>query len=44
MWDAKRQSIWLATGTQFDVDFRVIDAITSVPVLASGCYRFAVSQ
>ena len=34
----------LATGTQFDVDFRVIDAITSVPVLASGCYRFAVSQ
>ena len=34
----------LATGTQFDIHFRVIDAVRGTPVLASGCYRFAVSQ
>ena len=32
----------VATGTQFDIHFRVIDAATGVPVLASGCYRFTV--
>ena len=30
-------------GRQFDINFRVIDAITSAPVLESGCYRFTVS-
>ncbi len=34
----------IPTGTQFDIHFRVVDAATQVPVLASGCYRFAVSQ
>jgi hypothetical protein len=29
-------------GKQFDIDFRVIDAISSDPVLESGCYRFTV--
>lgn len=31
------------TGKQFDINFRVIDAVTSAPVLQSGCYRFTVS-
>jgi hypothetical protein len=30
------------TGRQFDINFRVIDAATSAPVLESGCYRFTV--
>jgi hypothetical protein len=30
-------------GAQFDIRFRVIDAVTLAPVLASDCYRFAVS-
>jgi hypothetical protein len=34
----------ILTGMQFDIHFRVIDAETQAPVLASGCYRFAVSQ
>jgi hypothetical protein len=34
----------IATGTQFDIHFRLIDAGTSVPVLASDCYRYTVSQ
>jgi hypothetical protein len=33
-----------ATGAQFDIHFRVVDALTGAPVLASGCYRFTVSQ
>ena len=32
------------TGTQFDIHFQVIDAVTGDPVLASGCYRFTVSE
>jgi len=32
------------TGTQFDIHFRLVDAGTGVPVLASGCYRFTVTQ
>ena len=32
----------LATGAQFDIHFRVIDALTSAPVLQSDCYRFTV--
>jgi hypothetical protein len=31
-------------GTQFDIHFRVIDAVTSTVVLQSTCYRFTVSQ
>jgi hypothetical protein len=31
------------TGRQFDINFRVIDAVSSAPVLESGCYRFTVS-
>ena len=34
----------VATGTQFDIHFQVIDAVTGDPVLASGCYRFTVSE
>jgi hypothetical protein len=30
------------TGKQFDINFRVIDAVSSGPVLESGCYRFTV--
>jgi hypothetical protein len=32
----------VATGTQFDIHFRVIDPDTGAPVLASDCYRFTV--
>jgi lysophospholipase L1-like esterase len=32
------------TGTQFDIQFRVIDAATSAVVLDSACYQFTVSQ
>jgi hypothetical protein len=31
-------------GTQFDIQFRVIDAVTSAVVLKSACYQFTVSQ
>ena len=31
------------TGKQFDINFRVIDAVSSAPVLQSACYRFTVS-
>ena len=30
------------TGKQFDINFRIIDAASSAPVLQSGCYRFTV--
>ena len=30
-------------GAQFDIHFRVIDAVSLAPVLQSGCYRFTVS-
>jgi hypothetical protein len=33
----------LPTGSQFDIHFRVIDAVTLAPVLQSDCYRFTVS-
>jgi hypothetical protein len=32
----------LPTGSQFDIHFQVIDAMTSAPVLQSGCYRYTV--
>ena len=31
-------------GTEFDIHFRVIDAVTSAIVLQSGCYQFVVSR
>lgn len=31
-------------GMQFDIHFRVIDAVTSAVVLESACYQFTVSQ
>jgi hypothetical protein len=34
----------LPTGARFDIHFRVIDAVSSVTVLESGCYQFTVSQ
>jgi len=30
------------TGAQFDIHLRVIDAMSSAPLLQSGCYRFTV--
>jgi hypothetical protein len=33
-----------AAGGQFDIHFRVIDAVTKAVVLQSGCYQFKVSQ
>jgi len=31
-------------GTKFDIQFRVIDAVTSAVVLESGCYQYTLSQ
>ena len=31
-------------GTEFDIDFHVIDALTLAPVLQSACYQYTVSQ
>jgi hypothetical protein len=33
----------LQTGAQFDIEFRLLDAVTLAPVLASDCYRYTVS-
>jgi hypothetical protein len=33
----------LPVGARFDITFQVVDAVTGLPVLASGCYRFTVS-
>jgi hypothetical protein len=41
--DLFRDLAAVQTGKQFDINFRVIDAVTSAPVLESGCYRFTVS-
>ncbi len=32
----------IPTGSEFDIHFRVIDAVTSAVVQESGCYRYAV--
>ena len=40
--DLFRSFAALATGSQFDIHFQVIDAMTLAPVLQSGCYRFTV--
>ena len=41
--DLFRDLAAVPTGKQFDINFRVIDAVSSAPVLESGCYRFTVS-
>jgi hypothetical protein len=40
--DLFRSVAALPTGSQFDIHFQVIDAMTSAPVLQSGCYRYTV--
>jgi hypothetical protein len=42
--DLFRSLAALALGTEFDIQFRVIDAVTSAVVLESACYQFTVSQ
>jgi hypothetical protein len=42
--DLFRNLAAIALGTQFDIHFRVIDAVTSAVVLESACYQFTVSQ
>lgn len=34
----------IAAGTEFDIHFRVIDAMTSAVVLQSACYQFVVNE
>jgi hypothetical protein len=41
--DLFRDLAAVPTGSQFDIHFRVIDAVTSAPVLQSDCYRFTVN-
>jgi hypothetical protein len=41
--DLFRDLAAVPTGSQFDIHFRVIDAVTFAPVLQSDCYRFTVS-
>ena len=41
--DLFRDLAALPTGSQFDIYFRVIDAVTLAPLLQSDCYRFTVS-
>ena len=40
--DLFRDQAAAPTGKQFDINFHVIDAVSSTPVLESGCYRFTV--
>ena len=42
--DLFRSLATIPLGTQFDIHFRVIDAVTSTVVLESACYQFTVSQ
>ncbi len=42
--DLFRSLATITLGTQFDIHFRVIDAVTSAVVLESACYQFTVSQ
>jgi hypothetical protein len=42
--DLFRSLAAVALGMQFDIHFRVIDAVTSAVVLESACYQFTVSQ
>jgi hypothetical protein len=40
--DLFRSLATVPNGSQFDIHFQVIDAMTSAPVLKSDCYRFTV--
>ena len=42
--DLFRNLAAIPLGTEFDIQFRVIDATTSAVVLASACYQYTVSQ
>jgi hypothetical protein len=42
--DLFRNLAAIPLGTEFDIHFRVIDAMTSAVVLESACYQFTVSQ
>jgi hypothetical protein len=42
--DLFRNLAAIPLGTQFDIQFRVIDAVSSAVVLESACYQFTVSQ
>jgi hypothetical protein len=42
--DLFRNLSTIALGTEFDIHFRVIDAVTSAVVLESACYQYTVSQ
>jgi hypothetical protein len=42
--DLFRDLVAIPLGTQFDIQFRVIDAVTSAVVLESTCYQYTVSQ
>jgi hypothetical protein len=42
--DLFRNLSTIALGTEFDIQFRVIDAVTSAVVLESACYQYTVSQ
>jgi hypothetical protein len=42
--DLFRNLASIPLGTQFDIHFRVIDAVTSAVVLESACYQYTVSQ
>jgi hypothetical protein len=42
--DLFRDLAAIALGTEFDIRFRVIDAVTSAVVLESACYQYTVSE
>ena len=42
--DLFRDLAAIPLGTEFDIRFRVIDAVSSAVVLESACYQFTVSQ
>jgi len=42
--DLFRNLAAIPLGTEFDIHFRVIDAVTSAIVLESACYQYTVSQ
>jgi hypothetical protein len=42
--DLFRNLSTIALGTEFDIHFRVIDAVTSAVVLESACYQYTVTQ
>jgi hypothetical protein len=42
--DLFRNLSTIPLGTEFDIQFRVVDAVTSAVVLESACYQYTVSQ